>query len=299
MSVIVCTRNGAARVRAHLGSVAASVNASARDAELIVVDNGSTDDTPQSVREIAPGSRVVAAPVPGLARARNVGVRAAGGRVVLFTDDDVDTPTDWVDRMSRPLLDGVADVVAGGVRVDDELRESWMSPWLLAQFADHPEPSKVNAFVVGANFGATIEVLRRLPFDEHLGAAPYQREEDAFFWVQACESGLRIAGVRGEPVRHCFDRDRLETPALIALGKTMGRCEAYVWYHWLHGNAPYLAAKELAFRLDLSIRPVPQGGHPTDDELKRVARLSFVRELRRLKGSERHYPSPKQRAAHY
>ena len=55
VSVIVCTRNGAARVRAHLGSVAASVNASARDAELIVVDNGSTDDTPNLSVKSHPG----------------------------------------------------------------------------------------------------------------------------------------------------------------------------------------------------------------------------------------------------
>lgn len=295
VSVIVCTRNGAGRLRSHLATVAAA--ARAEGAELIVVDNGSSDDSAIAAAEVAPGVRIVTAQEPGLARARNAGVAAARGRAILFTDDDVDVPVNWVTRMSAPLLDGTADVVAGGIRVADDLRAEWMSPWLLGQFADHPEPSEDDAFVVGASFGATAAVLGAMPFDEQLGAAPYQREEDAFFWVQARERGLRIRGVRGAPAEHHFERDRLETPALLALAGTMGRCRAWVWHHWLHGDAPRLALKELAYRFDLAVRPVPRGDHPADDELRRIARLEFIRELRRLRGVERRYPSPDVRAA--
>ncbi|GAB3392782.1 hypothetical protein GCM10027568_20720 [Humibacter soli] len=205
-------------------------------------------------------------------------------------------PLSWVDRMSEPLLAGSADVVVGGIEVDEALHEPWMSPWLLAQFAHHPEPSEENAFVVGANFGARTAVLQELPFDENLGAPPYQREEDAFFWVQARERHLRVRGVRGEPIKHLFDRARLETPALISLAETMGRCEAYVWHHWLHGDAPHLKLKELVYGADLAVRRVPRGGHPSDTELRRIARLAFIRELRRLEGTERHYPSPEERS---
>jgi hypothetical protein len=292
VSVVVCTRNGAPRVRAHLGTVAAAVRAAGVEAELIVVDNGSTDDTVTAARQAASDVHIVLAPKPGLARARNAGVIAARGRAVLFTDDDVDTPIDWVTRMSTPLLDDHADIVVGGIRVDDSLRKPWMSPWLLAQFADHPEPDAVDAFVVGANFGAQVSVLRSLPFDEHLGAAPYQREEDAFFWVQAVERGLRIHGVQGTPVRHCFEPDRLETGALLRMAETMGRCQAYVWHHWLHGDAPHLRLKAAAYRTDLALRPVSKQHHPSDEDMKRIARLSFVRELRKIADTPRNYPAP-------
>ncbi|MFC4243695.1 glycosyltransferase family 2 protein [Gryllotalpicola reticulitermitis] len=297
VSVVVCTRNGAARLREHLGSVAAAVAASARPAELIVVDNGSHDDTAAAATDAATAVRVVLAPIAGLARARNVGIAAARGTAVLFTDDDVDVPLDWVDRMAAPLLSGGADVVAGGIRVDDALRLPWVSPWVLELFADHPAPSASNAFVVGANFGALRSVFLELPFNEDLGAAPYQREEDAFFWIQAREAGLRIVGVQGTPVRHCFDADRLETPALIALAHTMGRCEAYVLHHWLHGPAPLLPLKQAVFSVDVALRRMARGAHPSDDELRHVARLSFVRELRSLKGRPRRFPSPAERAA--
>lgn len=297
ISVVVCTRNGATRLRAHLGSVAAAVTAARRPAELIVVDNGSSDDTAIAATDAAPTARVVTATLPGLARARNAGVGAARGRAVLFTDDDVEVSIDWVDRMSAPLLDGSADVVAGGIRVDDALRLPWVSPWLLAQFADHPEPAAEDAFVVGASFGARAAVLRELPFNEDLGAAPYQREEDAFFWIQAREAGLRIVGVGGTPVRHCFDPDRLETPALIGLARTMGRCEAYVMHHWLHGRAPHLLVKQAVFGADVAVRRALRGAHPSDAELRHIARLAFVRELRALAGSARRFPSPAERAA--
>lgn len=292
VSAVVCTRNGARHLRAHLASVAAAVDAFDGESELIVVDNGSTDDTIMAAREAAPRARIVSAPHAGLARARNVGVSAAHGRAVVFTDDDVDAPLDWLTRMSAPLLDGTADVVVGGIRVADDLRQPWMSPWLLAQFADHPEPDADAAFVVGANFGARTTVMQSLPFDEQLGAPPYQREEDAFFWVQAVERGLRIHGVSGDPVIHHFDADRLETPALMKMAETMGRCQAYVWHHWLHGDAPRLGLKSAVYGTELALRPVPRGTHPTDDEMKRIARLSFVRELRRIAPTPRRYAAP-------
>ncbi len=297
ITVIVCTRNGSAHLRKRFATVVAAVRQASHACELLVVDNGSTDDSADVVRSLAPEAQVVSEPAPGLARARNAGVRAAHGRAILFTDDDVEPPTGWVDAMADPLLTGTADVVAGGIRVDDSLRQPWMSSWLLAQFADHPRPGQDDAFLVGANFGATRSVLVDLPFDEHLGAPPYQREEDAFFWVQAKERGLRIRGVDGPPAVHYFDASRLTTPALIALAETMGRCEAFVWYHWLHGHAPALRLKRLVYRTRCWWQGQRPAEHPSDQSLRMIAKASFVGELIRLDGTPRLYPSPSERAA--
>lgn len=63
-----------------------------RDWQLVVVNNGSTDGTEALLRDlrgdVLPRLVVVDEPQPGLGRARNAGVRACRGELVVFTDDD-------------------------------------------------------------------------------------------------------------------------------------------------------------------------------------------------------------------
>jgi len=101
LSLVICTRNRAEQLRACLAAVAAIK--SSRPWEVIVVDNGSSDRT-QAVLEEARGAlpvrmTVVLEPVPGIARARNRGWRAASGSIVAFTDDDCYPSTDFIDRI--------------------------------------------------------------------------------------------------------------------------------------------------------------------------------------------------------
>jgi glycosyltransferase involved in cell wall biosynthesis len=88
VSVIMPVWNRAGRVR----EAVASVQAQDLEAwELIAVDDGSTDDTVDVLRELAasdPRIVVVEAPHGGVSRARNVGLGRAGGRYVAFLDSD-------------------------------------------------------------------------------------------------------------------------------------------------------------------------------------------------------------------
>ena len=102
VSVVVITRDRADKLRGFLASAAGI--SSDRPWELVVIDNGSSDETPDV---IAAASDTFPAPVvsvvdetPGVARARNRGWQAASAPVVMFTNDDCYLPSDYVDRIA-------------------------------------------------------------------------------------------------------------------------------------------------------------------------------------------------------
>ena len=70
--------------------------------EIIVVDDGSTDRTAEVARQ-AGADRVLTIPHGGPSAARNAGVAAAQGEIVLFTDADCEPWPDWLDRMTAPF----------------------------------------------------------------------------------------------------------------------------------------------------------------------------------------------------
>ncbi len=114
ISVIVCSKDGGRRIGACLDALAAQTHPSF---EVIVVDDGSTDDTgaialSRGVRvERHPGSR-------GLAAARNTGTRAAQGAIVAFTDDDCLPHADWLERLDRGYARPDA-LAVGGTAIPD------------------------------------------------------------------------------------------------------------------------------------------------------------------------------------
>lgn len=71
--------------------------------EIIVVDDGSTDDTGR-IAERCGASRVIRKPRGGFAAAaRNLGIRAARGEITCFTDADCTPQPDWLAQITAPL----------------------------------------------------------------------------------------------------------------------------------------------------------------------------------------------------
>ncbi len=94
-SVIIATRDRSQRLRDCLRCLTAQ-SAQGRF-EIIVIDNGSTDDTPSVIEDFAKHDvRRIFVGQPNRAKARNVGVAAASSRIIIFCDDDTLAPEHYV-----------------------------------------------------------------------------------------------------------------------------------------------------------------------------------------------------------
>lgn len=157
--------------------------------EVVVVDNGSDDATPQVVREWAgrdPRIRLVQEPTAGLSRAKNAGIRSARGELLLFTDDDVVLPEGWIAAFAdffrtpraRPTLAG-GPVFA--IAHDLSPWPAWITAGATAELprlyhGDRTRRLEQYDWLWGANMGAPRQLFEAIGgFDEDVGVSGDRR----------------------------------------------------------------------------------------------------------------------------
>lgn len=120
VSVVVPTRN---RLPFVLRAVACALGQEGVEVEVIVIDDGSTDDTSAQLQALShPGLRVLTNVAPrGVAAARNAGIEAARGEWVAFLDDDDVWSPQKLSRQMQVVRRAHARVVyAGAVAIDHQ-----------------------------------------------------------------------------------------------------------------------------------------------------------------------------------
>jgi glycosyltransferase involved in cell wall biosynthesis len=242
VSVVICTYNRAADLRQTLNSLREVSLPDWGDAELIIVDNGSSDDTAtvaQSFSRPRLPVRYVREVRRGKGHAYNAGIRAARGRVLLFSDDDMRFPRDWIAGMCGPIFAGEADAVAGGIRIAKHLERPWMQEMhRLFVGGETASLTEQNFELQGGSMAIARAVLEQVPaFDPELGPGSptglWSGEETLFSW-QVLQAGFRIKLRKDVCVEHHFDASRLRREAFLARAVYSGRSRAYLTYHWQH-----------------------------------------------------------------
>lgn len=175
VSLIVCTRNRAERLPDLLACLA-SLEPPPAGWELLLVDNASTDATPHVLHQFASAAsfRVVClhAAVPGLSRARNVGLAHARGDVLAFTDDDCYPRRDYLRALVAAFEEQDHHGFVGGRLVLHDPRDARISVKDVDTTIDIAPRTFVPAGVIhGANMALRREVVRAIGgFDPLLGA---------------------------------------------------------------------------------------------------------------------------------
>ncbi|HEX6164386.1 MAG TPA: methyltransferase domain-containing protein, partial [Vicinamibacterales bacterium] len=159
-SVIMINRNGGAALTEALNSCRADLEACWRDDpcfEFILVDNGSTDDSLVDAGSALHGApfpwRCINEPQAGVNYARNAGVRAAQGDLLIFTDSDLKFRGGWLAAyLAAARQHPDVHVFAGRIRVGDR-------PAALPDWVDLDGPYRRTAIVVQADYGSEPCVL--------------------------------------------------------------------------------------------------------------------------------------------
>lgn len=240
VSILICTRNRAGHLQDTLRSINCLSVPEYLDPVLVVVDNGSTDATSEVLNDPPvknmPVQRVLE-PETGVARARNTALRETNGEILLWLDDDVRVPPDWLARMTQPVLEGEVDAVAGKVVLAPPLTKSWMQPFHRTALASTESiDSEAPKNIISANMAFSRSVLGKVSgFDPELGpGSQVGALEDVLFSWQLREAGYSIGTVTDMAVEHHFDEQRLSRESFIQAAKARGRSLSYIQYHWLH-----------------------------------------------------------------
>ena len=205
VSVVIITRNEGVQLKATVESVYESLPRRTR--ELIVVDDGSTDNSTRFLRHY-PEARCLRTNGVGVARARNHGAAKATGDIILFCDAHMRAPAGWHRRLFDPLGEpGVGAVAPGIYSLDEPGRRGYglyfSGPDLHARWLARPGPKPTRAPILPGCFLA----MRRQVFDATGGFDPSMRqlggndnELSLRFWL----SGYELLIVPTIDVGHLF-----------------------------------------------------------------------------------------------
>lgn len=263
-SVVITTCSRAASLAALLQSLLPQLEAAPFTVELVVVNDGSTDNTAEVLQQFSLQTRVplrvVAGSSSGVAAARNVGLQAAYGRWIASCDDDQIALPGWLTCLRQAADDTGADVVGGSLTLH------LPPPFEIADYGPraqrllgHVTPvGGVRAYPPG-HAPATCNVLMRKDAMRRLGGYDVrftEGGEDVDLFVRAAQAGSRVVYQPAACMLHMLTPRRLTTDGLRWTAQRVGAGDARMRKHT--GGAGRLLRSLLVRQAVLLVRDLPQ-----------------------------------------
>jgi len=194
LSLVICTRNRGQYLWETLQSLT-KVQGNV-EWELVVVDNGSTDNTGEILnrfrRQFPHPFGIVYEPIPGLGRARNSGWRTTHGPIVAFTDDDCYPSADYFHKILECFERDEISFVGGRVLLHDQTDYPITIQMLERSMELLPGDFVTPGLIQGANFAFRRSALERVNgFDDRMGAGTPFACEDIDILARLLANGLR------------------------------------------------------------------------------------------------------------
>lgn len=169
-TVVVPTRDRPCALASCLGRLRAGTV----PVEIIVVDDGSADAMGVESIATAAAATLVRSAGEGPAAARNAGALRAGGRTVLFLDDDCLPAPDWVELMCAAVARSPSGIVAGRTLAPADASAGVLASQVVIDhlMSEGLEPvSRALRFAPSCNLACSREAIGLLPFDEGFSIA--------------------------------------------------------------------------------------------------------------------------------
>jgi glycosyltransferase involved in cell wall biosynthesis len=229
ISIIVCTQNRAALLRGALASLANLATDDRFTYEIVVIDNGSTDDTPAAIAEAACKSnaafRGIVEPERGIVPARNRGLAEARGRWIAFFDDDQLAHPRWLVELFGGAGQRQCRVVGGAVELAfSTTQRPRLAPpvrMLLGEALHGDRPHRYGGRLTP---GCGNLMIERSVFQEVGGfqRTVSGRGEDTDLFSRIERAGIAAWYIPSAIVQHLTPAERLAPEYLLGLARRMG-----------------------------------------------------------------------------
>jgi len=184
LAAVICSRDRPGFLEGALAAIESVLRA---EDQAVLVDSASRDPSIADIATAFPRFTTVRSELPGLARARNLGVSASDAPLIAFTDDDCRPAPGWADAIEAAFCaDPRIGFVTGRVASDRE-----NGPKLSVGGGDEPRTFEFGANAAGLGHGANFAVRREAleeagGFDELLGVGARwagAEDHDAFWRI--------------------------------------------------------------------------------------------------------------------
>lgn len=238
VSVVMPVRNAAATAARAVRSVLEQTH---DDLELIVVDDGSTDETVRAVHAAAAGDRrlhLLERGPGGIVAALNAGLAAARGRLVARMDADDEMRPRRLEAQVELLRErpdiGVASTLVefGGDRARAQgyaLHVDWVNTLI------EPEEIALQRFVESPVAHPSVTFRREL-VERHGGYVDSDEPEDYELWLRLLDAGVRFAKVPEVLFRWNDSPARLSRTSPRCTPDAFYRCKCRYLARWLRGH---------------------------------------------------------------